>query len=167
MSRGADDKHSLPASCPPAVRYACVLLSIQASLWAVVSLVALAVCADPVNWQPVAAHGTGSLAWYLAACMAAVTLVAGLSAASFLLAVRLERARSKARAAAIGLEAVMACFGLVVAYYTASAGAGIIAILPVLAGLVGSALSVTAAIALLGTRARAFTRLNSRSSAAQ
>jgi hypothetical protein len=61
----------------------------------------------------------------------------------------------------------MARFGLLVADYTASSGAGIIAILPVLAGLGGSALSLAAAIVLLSRKARAFTRLSSRNSAAR
>jgi hypothetical protein len=47
----------------------------------------------------------------------------------------------------------MACFGLLVAYVEASTGAGIIAGLPVAAGLVGMMLSLTAAVALLSKAA--------------
>lgn len=157
MSWIADGKHGA-STCPPTARYACVLLTIQASLWALVSLGVLAVCADTTNWQPASGRSTGQLAWYVIASIAAIAMAAGLSATSFLLALRLERGRNKARTAAVGLEAAMTCFGVLVAFYTASAGAGIIAILPVSAGLIGSALSMSAATMLLGRKARAFTK---------
>jgi hypothetical protein len=160
MNRGAHDKHDAPASCPPAVRFGCVLLSVQAGLWALASLGALAVFTDPVNWKRAAAHGTGQLAWYITASVAAVALPAGLSAASIFLARHLERGGSKARITAVGLEAAMTCFGMLIAWYTASAGAGIVAVVPVLAGLTGSALSLTAATALLGRKARTFAQLS-------
>jgi hypothetical protein len=162
MACAADAGGGASGGCPPAVRYGCVLLSIQASLWALASLGAVAVCADRANWQPAAARVTGQLAWYVAASFAAVTLAVGLSGSSLLLAFRLERGRNGARAIAVVLEVAMTFFGVLVAYYTASAGAGIIAILPVFAGLGGSVLSATAAIALLGRKARAFTRMGAR-----
>ena len=52
----------------------------------------------------------------------------------------------------------MACFGLFIAYGEASTGAGIIAGFPAAAGLVGTALSLTAAVVLLSNAARRFTR---------
>ncbi len=52
----------------------------------------------------------------------------------------------------------MTCFGALIANYTASSGAGITAAVPVLAGLVGAALSLAAAIGLLRKHARHFTK---------
>jgi hypothetical protein len=165
VSRRADVEQHAPGSCPPSVRYACVLLSIQAGLWALASLSFLAVSADPVNWQPVAMRSAGHLAWYIVAGIGAVALAASLSAVSFLLADRVERAMSRARVAAVGLEAAMTCFGVLIAYYTAAAGAGVTAVIPVLAGLSGSALSLAATAALLGRPARAFTQPGNRRAA--
>jgi hypothetical protein len=159
MSRVADSGQNASGSCRPTVRYAYVLLSIQGALWALASVAAIAVCADPANWRPAAARG-GQLAGYIAVSMAAAAVPAGLSAVSVRLAVCLERGMNIARTSAVVLEGCMTCFGVLVAYYTAAAGAGLMAILPVSAGLTGSALSVTAALALLGRGARAFTRLD-------
>ena len=166
MSSVAGDDHGAAHVCPPTVRYVCVLLAIQGSLWAFVSLAALAVCADRTNWQHAADRGSAQLAWYVAASIGMVIAAAGMSAASVLLAMRLERGRNKARGATVGLESAMTCFGVLVAYYTASAGAGIIAVLPVMAGLIGSSLSLVAVLVLLGRKARAFTRLARRNATA-
>jgi hypothetical protein len=83
-------------------------------------------------------------------------VAAGLSGLEFVLASRLERGKRRARLGAVGLEAGMAGFGLLVAYYLATAGAGVVALLPVAAALAGSALSAAAAAALLGRAAAAF-----------
>jgi hypothetical protein len=51
----------------------------------------------------------------------------------------------------------MTAFGLLIAYYAASSGAGISAALPVLAGLGGATLSAAAGIGLLCQAPRRYT----------
>ena len=161
MNLAARDGHDAVAPCPPSVRYASGLLMLQGSLWAVVSvacgvLAGLAASAAP----PVARH----VVWFIAAG----TIAAGMSAASFLLAVRLQRRMRGARAGAVGLEAFMTCFGVLAMYYGAwvAAGGGIVGAPLVMPGLGGTALSATAAVVLLGRKARAFTRAGRRNAAA-
>jgi hypothetical protein len=55
------------------------------------------------------------------------------------------------------LESCMTCFGMLIAYGTAAAGAGITAAVPVLAGIAGATLSVAAVAGLLRKPARRFT----------
>jgi hypothetical protein len=141
---------------PAAVRFACALLVIQGCLWALVCLAALAVSADRANWAPAAQAGPARLAWYIAASVGVVAAAAGLAALSFALAFRLERRKRRARLGGVVLEAVMAGFGLLVAYAAATAGAGLPALLPVSAGLAGAALSAVAAAMLLGRTAASF-----------
>lgn len=51
--------------------------------------------------------------------------------------------------AVVVVESLMACFGVLIAYVTPAAGAGITAIVPVLAGIIGAAVSLVAAVGLL------------------
>jgi hypothetical protein len=137
--------------------YGRLLLSIQACLWAVVVLPAAAVVA--LNIQANVDHHTaGHAAVFVGVSIVALLFLPGMSAASAYLAANLKPARASIRRGAIAVEAFMACFGLLIAYAEASTGAGIIAALPVAAGLVGTLLSLTAAVALLSKAARGFTR---------
>jgi hypothetical protein len=141
---------------PRSVEYARGLLTFQAVVWAIVAVGSVAVWADRANWKP-AAHSPVQLAAYILAGNGAVALAAGLAAGSALLAAGLGRGRASACLAAVLLEAGLACFGVIVADYAASSGAGIIAAIPVLAGLGGGALSLAAAVVLLRKSARRFT----------
>jgi len=98
------------------------------------------------------------VAVFASVSLVAVLFILGMSAASAYLAANLKAGRTTIRQAAVAAEALMACFGVLVAYVVASTGAGIIAALPVSAGLVGAMLSVTAAVGLLSKAARNFTR---------
>jgi len=142
---------------PLSVLYAYALLWVQAGMWAVAALGTVAVCADKANWEP-ATRSPAHLAWFIAASILLFALTAGLSAGSAFLGVRLMRGAAGARITAVVLETLMTCFGALIANYTASSGAGITAAVPVLAGLVGAALSLAAAIGLLRKHARHFTK---------
>jgi hypothetical protein len=141
---------------PRSVQYACGLLTVQAALWAMAALGTAAIWTHKVNWKP-AAHSPAQLAAFILEGILAFALTGGLAAGSALLAAGLARGRRAARLIAVLLEASMACFGVLIADYTASAGAGIIAAVPVLAGLTGTALSLAATICLLLKHARRFT----------
>jgi hypothetical protein len=84
-------------------------------------------------------------------------MTAGLAAGFAFLGMRLQRATPGIRIAVVVVESLMACFGVLIAYVTAAAGAGITAIVPVLAGIVGAAVSLVAAVGLLCMPARRFT----------
>lgn len=84
-----------------------------------------------------------------------------MSAGSALLRIGLTQGEVQARIAAIVLESLMVPCGWLFATYTAT-GEGFMDPGPP-AGLVGGALSMTAAIALLGKRARSFTKPASKS----
>jgi hypothetical protein len=157
--RVADAPDLPPArqAAPRSVVYARALLTIQACLWAMVVLPAAAVVA--LNIQPnVVNHAAAHVVVFISVSIVVLLLMVGLSAGSAYLAANLRSRRTSIRQAAVGLEAFMACFGLLLAYLAASTGAGIIAGLPVTAGLVGTMLSATAAAGLLGKAARNFTR---------
>jgi len=129
------------------------VLGIQAWLWTMVVLVTVGtlVMSD-------VAGGTGPHeAAFLGCCIIGFQFMVGMSAGSAYLAANLQPGRAGIRRAAVAVEAFMACFGLSVAYLEASTGAGIIAGLPVTAGLVGTMLSLAASVALVSRSARSFT----------
>jgi hypothetical protein len=95
---------------------------------------------------------------FISVSLVALVFMLGMSATSAYLAANLKPGRIAIRRTAAAAEVFMACFGLLVAYVEASTGAGIIAGLPVSAGLVGAILSVTAAVGLVSKAARIFTR---------
>ncbi len=136
---------------PAAVRFASCVLALQACLWAAAATGGIAVVAgnaqDNRSREP----------WYLVigglVCLAIVLLAVG----SGVLAVLLGRGLRGTRWTVVGLESCMTGFGLLIAYYTASSGAGITAAVPVLAGLGGATLSAAAAIGLLCGAARHYT----------
>lgn len=141
-----------PAQTPASVSYACGLLAVQAVLWATAALGVISVWADRGHLSPAISGGTAE---YLLTGIAAFVLTAGLAAGSALLSVSVSRGQPWARRIAVGLETLMVGFGLLIAH-TASAGDVIGAELVALAGLVGSGLSLAAAIGLLLPRARHF-----------
>jgi hypothetical protein len=116
------------------------------------AIVAFSVRSNVVNHTAV--HAVA----FVSVSLVALLFMLGMSAASGYLAANLKAGRTTIRRAAVALEAIMACFGLLVAYVEASAGAGIIAGLPVSAGLVGTILSLAAALGLLSKASRNFTR---------
>ena len=152
----ADQKHGYPSPKPRSVQYACGLLYAQACLWAMAAFATVVVWIGQAGWIP-AAPRPGLLVRFIATGILLFALAAALSAVSAFLGTRLAHGMARARIAAVLLEALMASFGVLIAYYTASAGAGITAVVPVLAGLVGATLSLIAAIALLRKHARRFT----------
>lgn len=142
---------------PRSIVYGRLLLTIQACLWAPVLVSAAAIAAT--NVQPGAVHHSAAhAAVFVTLSLVALLFMLGMSAASAYLAANLEQGRATARQAAFAVEVFMACFGLLIAYVGASSGAGVIAGLPVLAGLAGATLSLTAAVGLLGKAARDFCR---------
>lgn len=146
---------------PLPVRYACGLLRLQAVLWAVaaVGFAGLWIAGMAMSWTPPAwAHSR--LIWFAVEGIC-VIVAGGLSGGSALLRTGLRRGEVQARIAAIVLESLMVPFGWLFATYTAT-GEGFMNPGPP-AGLVGGALSMAAAIALLGRRARSFTKPVSKS----
>jgi hypothetical protein len=142
---------------PRSVVYGRLLLSLQACLWAVVVVPAAAIVA--LNIPANVDHRTGGhAAVFIGVSIVALLMLQGMSAASAYLAANLRPGRTSIRRGVIAVEAFMTCFGLLLAYAEASTGAGLIAALPVAAGLVGTMLSLTAAVALLSKAARSFTR---------
>lgn len=137
--------------------YARVLLTIQACLWALVVLPTAVIIAVSAR-SNVVNHTAAHAAVFISASIVALLLMLGLSAGSAYLAANLKPGRTSIRRAAVALEAFMAGFGLLIAYLEASTGAGIIAGLPVSAGVTGTILSLTAAVGLLRKAARNFTR---------
>lgn len=138
---------------PRSVRYPLLLLAVQGFLWGVVvvvGIVALAVNARGI----LSGHGApphGTTAFVVDGAL--LTVAAGMSALSTLLATGLVDRRTRARAAAIGLESFMACFGVFVAVRGLTANAvGV-----VLAGGPGAILSSAAIACLLGRPAQRFT----------
>ncbi len=135
------------------MRYACGLLWLQAGLWALAALGigGLWIAGMATNWLPPAwAHSR--LVWLIAegSC---IIVAACLSAGSVALTTALARGRAAARVAAVVLESIMVPFGWLFATYTAN-GEGVNP--GPLAGLVGSALSLAAAVGLLSRQARRF-----------
>ena len=157
MGHPASHAHSNLAPRPLSVRYACGLLWVQAGLWTVGALgigglwitSVIMNGAAPVIW----AHS--SLAWFIVVGICFI-LAGGLSAGSAALARGLARGSAEARIAVVGLESFMVLFGWLFANFTAT-GDGFVDPGPP-AGLVGGALSLAAAIGLLGKHARGFTR---------
>ncbi len=142
---------------PRSVVYGRLLLSIQACIWAMAVLPGAAVVAVSVH-SNVADHTAVHAAAFIGMSLAGLLLMLGMSGASAYLAANLKPGRTSIRQAAVAVETFMACFGLFIACAEASTGAGIIAGLPVSAGLVGTVLSLTAAVGLLTRAARRFTR---------
>jgi hypothetical protein len=121
---------------------------------AAVGFAGLWIAGMAMSWTPPAwAHSR--LIWY-AIEGSWVIAAGGLSAGSALLRTRLARGEVQARIAAIALESLMVPFGWLFATYTAT-GEGFMDPGPP-AGLVGGALSMAAAIALLSKHARSFTK---------
>ena len=141
-----------PDEAPAALRFASCLLALQACLWSAATLGGVAVVADnaPLNRS----HEP----WYLLIGGLACLAIAALAVGSGVLSLCLWRGRRGARRTVVGLESCMTALGLLIAYYTASSGAGITAALPVLAGLGGASLSAAAGIGLLCQAARRYTR---------
>lgn len=149
---------SAPERCvepavPRSVRYPQILLAVQGFLWgvvAVVGIVALAVNARGI----ISGHGApphGTTAFVVD--VALLTVAAGMSALSALLVTGLVDRRTRARAAAIGLEIFMACLGVLVVVRGLTANAvGV-----VLTGGPGAILSSAAIACLLDRPARQFT----------
>jgi len=131
------------------VKYAGVLLAVQALLWglvAVAGVVALVVNARGIIAGPGAPpHGAGAFALDVVL----LALTAGMAAVSALVVVGLRRRKAGARVAAIALECLMTCFGVYLAW---SSVGGFIA------GGGGAVLSGAAVACLLGRPARRFTR---------
>ena len=153
MGNCADQVHN-PSRGPLSVRYACGLLQVQAGLWAVAGLgMALWIISIAMNGSPIARTHSHA-AWVIVAGLGLI-VVCGLCAGSGILAAVLASGSARARVAAIVLESCMVPFGWVFANYTAT-GQGFIDAGPP-AGLVGGALSLAAAIALLSKHARRFT----------
>lgn len=153
----AQDPPALQDSEPRLITFGRLLLTVQACLWAIVVLPAATIAA--LSLRPnVVNHTALHAAAFVSISIVALLFMVGMSAASAYLAANLKSGRTNIRRAAIALEAFMACFGLLIADAAASTGAGIIAGLPVSAGLVGTMLSVSAAAGLLGKAARNFTR---------
>ena len=156
MHRSAGGDGGSAGRMPLSVSNASGLLCVQAALWAAASAGVLAVWADNARRHGPAGsslHG----AWFAGAGIMAFATTAGLAAGFALLGRRLQRATPGIRIAVVVVESLMACFGVLIAYVTAAAGAGITAIVPVLAGLAGAAVSLVAAAGLLRKPARRFT----------
>ncbi len=135
--------------------YSRALLAAQACLWAAAVVPAVVIVAFSLRSNVVgrtAAHG----AVFIAACAAALLVMLGLGALSAYLAANLRPGRPGIRQTAVAVEFFMAGLGVLGAYAEASLGAGIVAGIPALTGLIGATLSVTAAIGLLSKAARAF-----------
>jgi peptidoglycan/LPS O-acetylase OafA/YrhL len=153
----AQDPKPSQQEAPRSVVYGRLLLSIQACRWAVIVLPAAAIVALNIRAN-VDHHTAGHAAVFIGLSIVALLFLLGMSAASAYLAANLKPRRTSIRRGAIAVEAFMTCFGLLSAYVEASTGAGIIAGLPVTAGLIGTMLSLTAVVALLSKAARSFTR---------
>jgi hypothetical protein len=139
----------LELAVPRSVKYAGVLLAVQALLWglvAVAGVVALVVNARGIISGP-GAPPPGAGAFALDVVLLALT--AGMAAVSALVVVGLRRRRAGARVAAIVLECLMTCFGVYLAWWSVGG---------FIAGGGGAVLSGAAVACLLGQPARRFTR---------
>ena len=137
--------------------YGRLVLSVQACIWALVVLPAATVVA--MNVQSNVVHRTAAHApLFISVSVVALLFMLGMSAAFGYLAANLKPGRVSIRRAAVAGEVFMACLGLLIANVEASTGAGIIAGLPVSAGLAGTMLSLAAAVGLLGKAARNYSK---------
>jgi len=116
-----------------------------------------------MNIHPNVVHHTAAhAAVFITVSIVALLLMLGMSAAFGYLAANLKPGRVSIRQSAVAVEVFMACFGLLIAYVEASTGAGIIAGLPVSAGLAGTMLSLAAAVGLLSKGARNYSKRDMR-----
>jgi hypothetical protein len=135
---------------PRSVAYPLAVLAVQACVWAlVVAVGAVALAANArgiISGHGDPPHGAGAFVVDVALLAAA----AGMAAVTAFVLAGLERRQARARATAITLECLMACFGVYLACWSVGG---------FLAGGGGAVLSCAAVACLLGRPARRFTRL--------
>jgi hypothetical protein len=135
---------------PPSVRYAQVVLFLQGGIWALGAI--LGVVGEVAAVTGVL-HGKSWVLVVFAVGWSA--FAASMATVKTLLAAHLGRGRSRpARTTVIALELAMTCFGLLWFFEGVYSGSGLPADMFSLAGLAGAALSLAAALALMGPRAR-------------
>jgi len=135
---------------PPSVRYAQVVLFLQAGIWALGAI--LGVVGEVAAVTGVL-HGKSWVLVVLAIGWSAFAAI--MATVKTLLAARLGRGRSRlARTAVITVELAMTCFGVLWFFDGVYSGSGLPADMFSLAGLGGAALSLAAALVLTGPRAR-------------
>lgn len=89
-----------------------------------------------------------------------MALLDGFAVGSLCLAMSLKPGRNAARRMVMGLEAFMTCFGLFLTYAFLTVYDGIVSDMPILAGFIGGALSLTALVGLSCGPARRFAQMS-------
>ena len=89
-----------------------------------------------------------------------MALLDGFAVGSLCLAMSLKPGRNAARRMVMGLEAFMTCFGLFLTCAFLAVYDGIVSDMPILAGFIGGALSLTALVGLSCGPARRFAQMS-------